>query len=248
MAFIGLTFVVVTIIGLISIIYPLRFLGLKSRKHGAAAAIFGMIVVVLLADRDRSTTSAGISSAPTPPATALVQNPIPAISATPPIGRAVVAQERAAPDRQLRFLKAVLDGRNAYQAAGNDMLKGGTRPQRAKDICAALSNSLTAKDWVGTVSDLSSNTDGKGVLAVEIEKGVVLKTRLIAFGDYERTLIEPGSELFRKASALAKRQRVVFSGTLLRGDVDCVSEASLTLGGSMRQPEFMFKFEDIAPI
>jgi hypothetical protein len=52
----------------------------------------------------------------------------------------------------------------------------------------------------------------------------------------------PSSNVFRQAVSLSKDQRIVFSGSFLPGDTDCVQETSLTQEGSMSDPEFQFLF------
>jgi hypothetical protein len=50
------------------------------------------------------------------------------------------------------------------------------------------------------------------------------------------------------ATCLAKGQRVRLSGTFLDSSTDCVSESSLTLDGSLTEPEFIFRFSRIASL
>jgi hypothetical protein len=150
------------------------------------------------------------------------------------------------PSDQRSFLSAIDSGRSAYRSGSNDMQRGAARPARAKAICSALGRSKEVRDWVGQVATLSSNGDGKGVFGVTIAKDVTVATWNNALSDIgDRTLIEPDSALFRKASALSKGQWVKFSGTFRPSDVDCAKESSLTLAGSMTDPDFVFRFSDV---
>jgi hypothetical protein len=45
---------------------------------------------------------------------------------------------------------------------------------------------------------------------------------------------------------LQNGQTVRFSGQFFRDDTDCIRETSLTMSGSMREPEFLFRFSDIS--
>jgi hypothetical protein len=163
----------------------------------------------------------------------------------------------ALPQSQARFLLAVEAGRGAYTAGGNDLAKGAARPARADAICAALggpqmvggsrdfqySVNLNATDWYGSVATLSSNNDGKGVLSIEIGKNVYVKTWNNVVSDAgSGTLIEPGSVIHSVAAGLRARQRVKFSGVFFRGPQDCIRESSLTIDGSLREPEFIMHF------
>ena len=92
------------------------------------------------------------------------------------------------------------------------MAQGAARPGRAKEICGVLKDTRVDK-WIGEVGTLSSNSDGLGVLSIQIAEGISIMTwnNTLSDADY-RTLISPGSELFKQAVKLAKGQRVTFSG------------------------------------
>lgn len=158
--------------------------------------------------------------------------------------------DRAAqlPPSQRAFIAAVEAGQTAYRSGANDMQKGAARPARAKAICSTLS-SKAVSDWVGQVYKLSSNGDGKGVLSIKIAKDVTVATWNNAVSDIgDKTLIEPDSALFGRASSLSQGQWVKFSGTFRPSSVDCVLEGSITLSGSLTEPDFIFRFSEITPL
>ncbi len=96
------------------------------------------------------------------------------------------------------------------------MATGAARPVRARAICAAVGGHA-AHGWTGSVSELSSTGDGKGVLRVDIGDGVTVGTWDNALSDLlDGTLIEPSSPVFQRAVALRVGQRVRFSGTVCR--------------------------------
>ena len=104
------------------------------------------------------------------------------------------------------------------------------------------------RNWTGTVGKLSSNSDGNGVLQVDIGDGIGVGTWNNAYFDIgDNTLIEASSPLFVQALRLSTGQRVGFSGRFLPSDTDCIRERSLTLDGSIQEPEFVFAFEAITP-
>jgi hypothetical protein len=151
------------------------------------------------------------------------------------------------PDVEMQFIAAIENARSVYKSGANDMAKGAARPLRAKELCALLRSS-TASNWVGKISTLSTNGDGKGVLAIEIGKDIVIKTWNNAVSDAgDRTLIDPASPLFSRASSLSEGKQVVFSGTFRPSSTDCVKEGSLTMSGSLMKPEFIFRFSDVSP-
>jgi hypothetical protein len=155
--------------------------------------------------------------------------------------------DESGPDEERKLVIAVEQARDAYGAGANDMIKGAARVARAKAICAVL-NGLQVRDWLGTVDTLSSNSDGLGVLSIKISNGIWVKTWNNSISDStDSTLINPGSELFRQAAALKTGQVVTFSGHLFHGDSDCIRESSITMAGSMNEPEFIFRFAHVEP-
>lgn len=152
------------------------------------------------------------------------------------------------PDQQKAFITAVTEGQRAAQSAKNDMQKGGAKAKRDDSICAVLSD-LKVTDWTGTLETIDSNSDGKGVVAVKIAKDVKITTWNNALSDLEdKTLLEPGTELFNKVSGLSRGAKVKFSGQFFRDESDCIGEQSLTLDGKLEEPEFTFRFEDLVPL
>jgi hypothetical protein len=171
---------------------------------------------------------------------------------TPPlISTAPYASEQMRammPADEVAVIAAVENAREHYAAATNDMAKGASRPTRAAAICAAL-RSRSVAGWVGRVSTLSSNADGKGVLAVEIAPDVSIKTWNNSLSDiWDQTLIETSSPLFAIASQLRKGQIVRVGGTFFQNASDCVREASMSLADSIDEPEFIFRFGSITAI
>lgn len=153
------------------------------------------------------------------------------------------------PVEQRLFLHAVFTAQLAVMDAKNDMQKGGARAAREKAICERLPN-LQASNWIGTVYRVTSNSAGKGVLELLIAPDVYVKTWNNAFSDaFDHTLIEPGTAVFNGASQLEKGQLIAFSGQFVADTTGsgCVRESSLTLDGKLREPEFIFRFQGVAP-
>jgi hypothetical protein len=152
------------------------------------------------------------------------------------------------PETEKLLIAAVEKARAAYSAGANEMAQGAARPARAKEICAAI-KTTQVNGWVGEVETLSSNSDGLGVLAIRIAQGVLVKTWNNAISDTSnKTLIDPESSVFRKAVVLKKGQRIKFAGQFIRDETDCFREGSLSLKGSLTQPEYIFRFADIVVI
>jgi hypothetical protein len=149
------------------------------------------------------------------------------------------------PAEQIRFVQAIDKGRSTYKAGQNDLQRGAARPVRAREICAAVQSS-GLKQWIGKISRLSTSSDGDGVLAVRIADDLTLTTMNNSLGDYSYgSLIKPSSPLYQKLLGMKIGETVRFDGQLYSSDTDCYRELSLTLGGSLEQPDFIVNFSRV---
>ncbi|WP_370931492.1 hypothetical protein [Bartonella sp. DGB1] len=151
------------------------------------------------------------------------------------------------PDDQIAFIKAIDTAREEYKNAYNDLLKSRVRRQRARAICSALPSPVV-KNWIGTIKRLTTTSEGQGVLVIQIAEGITLETSNNVFSDLSgpATLIDPDSKLFDILASLEKGQKIRFSGRLFRENAkDCYQEKSITLDGSMKQPQFLTSFDSI---
>jgi hypothetical protein len=154
------------------------------------------------------------------------------------------------PPNQARFLEVVELGRSVYRAGRNELEQGSARPARAKTLCATFSR-LDVNGWTGFLSKLSTNNDGRGVIAVEVGKDIYVKTWGNALSDTgDKTLLDSGSDLYRKLFNFKTGQAVAFSGQFIKDSTgtDCLRESSMTMNGSMTSPEFIFRFYDVIPV
>jgi hypothetical protein len=157
-----------------------------------------------------------------------------------------LAQTSGVAPQQAAFLKIIQDAREEYASGQNDMQKGAARTRRAKAICALLSR-LRVENWVGSVAELTTNSEGRGVLAIDIGAKTLVRTWNNAVSDIgDDTLIDPDSTIFATASSLKVGTSVIFSGTLIRSDRDCIREASLSLRGSITAPWYIMRFSVLA--
>jgi hypothetical protein len=153
------------------------------------------------------------------------------------------------PQDQKQFIDIVERFGRAYTQADSDVAKNATRLQRAKAICAMIRTPVV-QNWTGTVFKVSSNRDGgKGALEVTLSAHISVSTWNDSVADIgDNTLIDPKTPLFDQAVFLKKNQQVLFSGRFFPDPVDCLREISMTLSESMDDPEFLFRFSDIAPV
>jgi hypothetical protein len=193
------------------------------------------------------------AQAAAPPSTA-VQN---AMVAPPPVATGPTVTRQSAPIKtsaatEQAFIDAIEKARAEFRDGTNEMAKGASRAHRAEALCDLFANNFTVSNWTGTVAQLSSNSDGKGVLAITLAPDITVRTSNNSFSDlFDHTLIEPTSSVYNQAVALRNGQHVTFSGTFTVAEgvaplADCIHEVSLTQYGSMTKPEFFFRFSAIS--
>jgi len=152
------------------------------------------------------------------------------------------------PEGQIQFSDAVSISSRNYEDAKNELQQSSIRDKRKEDISSIL-RSYTINSWVGTINQLETNTDGKAILSVRIAPNIEIKTWNNALSDIaSNTLIEKGTGLYKDLFNLSNGQRVIFSGSFFPSEADHIEETSITIDGSMRNPEFLFKFNSVKPI
>lgn len=228
--FVALVALVTGLAGLFSIIIPLRFVGIKSRLRGLGILSASFVALII----------ASVQLAPEKSATAAS----PAAS-NAPAQMIATASGEVHPHDQDRFVKAVEGSRDEYRAADTDFKKGATRPARARNLCRSeIKKNIS--DWIGKVTTLTTNSDGKGVIGVSISDHVTLTTWNNSLSDIgDKTLVEPGTSVFSQLGELQNGDKVKFSGGLVSSTTDCFKEGSMTLHGSMSDPEFILRFSRI---
>lgn len=150
------------------------------------------------------------------------------------------------PTDQQKFIEIVKLAQEKSTQAENDMAKGGIKMEREQAICKVIKG--TVSNWVGTINQIDANSDGKGVLSIELASGLTVKTWNNDVSDYDtETLLLPNSPLFLKVSQMKVGQTVKFNGNFFKAheDTDCLTEGSLSLDGKIKEPEFIFKFSSV---
>lgn len=209
------------------------FKGYSTTARVVSFGWFFLIIGLIFLGGGTENRGAAVLSTPTP----VAARPAEAANTEPPKKTAP-----ALPPGQQALVTAVQHARQQYRAGGNDLAKGAARPARAAEICRTI-GSPNVSNWIGKLTDLSTNGDGNGVIEIDIGDSVSLRTWNNALSDIQdATLISPSSPVFAAAMKLKKGQMVRFSGSFARSDTDCFEESSLTLAGSISEPAFIFRF------
>jgi hypothetical protein len=150
------------------------------------------------------------------------------------------------PKSQSAFVDIVEGYSSQFPAAKNELQESAMRDERRSSILRALGSDLSVDNWIGTITSLETNTEGKGIVSIKVSPNVVLKTWNNAISDIvHNTLIEKNSSSYNALLNLAAGDIVVFSGSFFSSDEDGIYETSVTISGSMQEPEFLFKFNKI---
>lgn len=159
-----------------------------------------------------------------------------------------IATKTTQPRDQEIFINSVSQHQELFRNAKNELQQSAIRDQRKLAISNALNN-LFVSSWIGTINQLETNSEGKAILSVRLSPNIEVKTWNNALSDISsNTLIAKDDNLYNELFNLAAGQKVEFSGSFFPSDIDHVEETSLTIEGSMRNPEFLFKFQSVKPV
>jgi hypothetical protein len=131
-------------------------------------------------------------------------------------------------ERQSLFLNTCNYYSELFKNAKDKDLKRGVRQQR-KTILEKIIPDKTVTNWVGILTQMNTNSQGNASILITFENSVV---------KIHSNLIEPMSEIYKKASLLTVGGKVSFSGKFLSSSEDYIEELSLTQSGSIAEPEF----------
>jgi len=159
------------------------------------------------------------------------------------------------PEDQAAFCGLIDEAAQMYRSASNDLKKSAVRGQRKGALAEVLGRGRVT-GWVGHVSQLTTNGDGKAVLTVDLPCDAAVSTWNNALSDVmDETLIPQSSELFSVLADLdeggwgKKGSAVRFTGQFVGGrGPDGYGEMSLTELGAMTDPSFVFRFAAVEPL
>lgn len=150
------------------------------------------------------------------------------------------------PSDQKKFVTTVENARDEIEATDNDLKQSAALRQRDRNLAAILGSGLGAENWVGTISDVGANGEGKAYVDIEIADNVRVVTWNNFLSDIgDDTLIPESSKMFDNLLELEVGDRVVFSGKFFRGSDTALKGTNLTDTFYGYDPKFLFKFSAI---
>ena len=160
------------------------------------------------------------------------------------------SQPTAIPERQQQLCALVTSFAQRYKAEPrrNELRRSQIRAARTR---ALIESTPQVEGWVGTLVNVTTNGDGKGVVSVKLtcdeDIDISVHTWTMSLADItDETLLSPSSNAFAALAELHPGQRVIFSGSFVTADdVNGWRETSLTERGSMTAPELVFRFSSV---
>lgn len=162
---------------------------------------------------------------------------------------AVAAGATALPlsEQQSRFLAVTAEFSDRFGSATNELQQSVLRDERRAALVKALASQRSVTGWVGTIRRLETNSEGNAILAIRLSPNTEIGTWNNALSDItDGTLIDKGTPLYNRLLNMSVGDTVAVSGNFFPSDADGVKETSLTTRGSMSEPEFLFRFQEVS--
>lgn len=146
------------------------------------------------------------------------------------------------------FVNSAAENYEKRRAGGANQIRlSEVRAARRKELRTLFGsgwNEVRVKRWVGKVTSLSTTGDERAAVAVRLPCRATFRTWNNALSDRGHdTLIPASLPVYSSFAGFKQDQWIIFSGLLFSDRQDVVAEMSVSESGSMRAPEFLFRFE-----
>lgn len=141
---------------------------------------------------------------------------------------------------QQQFEDIVDNYMRQFLSAKNEVQQSSARHHRANTLSKFGGTKVSG--WIGKLDKMSTDRKGYASISIKITKNIELRTPVSS------DKIKPGTAIYEKLAKMEIGQKVLFSGSFEKSDLDYFKEYSLTINGSMTEPEYAFTFTDISAI
>ena len=150
------------------------------------------------------------------------------------------------PAAEVAFVTSVQSYVDQYEAAPNELVKTALRTERRTRLSQLLPERQVSS-WVGTLKDLSTDSDGKASASITLDGSAITVHTDPGnpFKPGSDTSVEHGSPLYNQFAKLTEGEKVKFSGSFLPDERDHLRETSFTESGAMTAPEFVMRFSEV---
>lgn len=215
----------------------------KSKAGKVILAILGIIIfLIIIAPKDDSTDTSSNSSN--------TSNNVEVATNNQPNNEPVVedTEDTAMPKVEKDFIALIKKYMEQFDGAANELQQSALRNNRKIEI-SKLMKSKTIKSWTGTINNMTTTTEGKAHVSIQIAPEIEIMNMNNSFSDLNtNSLIDMNSQIYKDLINMAQGQKVIFSCQLLPDERDYIQEMSLTIAGSMQEPTFICKFDSIKPL
>ena len=136
---------------------------------------------------------------------------------------------RVIPPQEKTFIAIV-------KKAQRDRATGNPSARTQRKAALAASGILKLDRWIGVLKHMPADGDGNISVRIEIAPDILVET------DFE---IAPGSPTFNLINPLMYGTIMEFSGSFVLDPKDYFKETSLTEGGGLSEPEWLFHLDSI---
>lgn len=151
------------------------------------------------------------------------------------------------PEQQSRFLTVTAEYSDRFKSAANELQQSLLRDERRAALIEALGSQRTVSGWLGVIKRLETNSEGKAILAIRLTQDAEIATWNNGLSDLvDGTLIDKGTPVYEALLKMSVGDTVAVSGSFFPSVEDGVKETSLTIRGSMSEPEFLFRFQSVS--
>lgn len=159
------------------------------------------------------------------------------------------SETAAMPEKQRAFLAMIKDYKTRFGAAANELQESALELERVDSIAKLLGSGLPVQNWIGKITNLETNTQGKAAITVELSPEVSLLTWNNMLGDMAYpTMINVGTPVYKSLMNMAVGDKVTVSGSFVVTNERKILEGSMTIAGAMKSPEFLFQFNDVSKL
>ncbi|MCV9960285.1 zinc ribbon domain-containing protein [Pararhizobium sp. BT-229] len=157
------------------------------------------------------------------------------------------SETAALPEKQRAFLAVIEDYKTRFGAAANELQESALEDERVTSIAKLLGSGLPAENWIGEITSLETNTQGKAAITIRLSPEVSLLTWNNMLGDMAYpTMINVGTPVYKSLINMAVGDKVTVSGSFVVTNERKILEGSMTIAGAMKSPEFLFRFTDVS--
>ena len=147
------------------------------------------------------------------------------------------AENQDGPPQQ-KFISTVESFIRPYREAPNQLQASAVRVKR-QEALRSLMPYMRVKGWTGTLESMATNS--KGHASITVQPSGTTSITLVSAVD-----IPHGSALFDTIANLKTGDPIAFGGWFVPENQDYIEEISFTERGAMTDPEFKFRFTEIA--